>query len=112
PGSIGKSEAESCTIKKNVYRRKQVMVDFAKDLQGKVAVVTGGGGVLCGAMAKELGKYGVKVVILNRTPEKGRKVADDIVAGGGTAEALARDVLDGDSIRQAAEYVQEKYGVC
>ena len=44
------------------------------DLTGKVAVITGGGGALCGAMAEALGAAGVKVAILdiNRENDRGQ----------------------------------------
>ena len=58
---------------------------MSNNLQGKVAVVTGGGGILCGAMAKELARHGVAVAILNRTLSKAEKVAHEIVISGGKA---------------------------
>ena len=53
------------------------------DLTGKVAVVTGGGGILCSVMAKALAKAGAKVAILDLRAEAAEKVAEEIVADGG-----------------------------
>ena len=53
------------------------------DLSGKVAVVTGAGGVLCSDMAKTLARAGAKVALLNRTLSKAQVHADAIVAEGG-----------------------------
>ena len=64
------------------------------DLSGKVAVVTGAGGVLCSEFAKVLARAGAKVALLNRTQEKAQKVADAIKAEGGTAIAYGCNVLD------------------
>ena len=44
-------------------------------LEGKVAVVTGGGGVLCGAMSRALGRAGAKVAVLDLFPEAAQQVA-------------------------------------
>ena len=59
-----------------------------ENLKGKVAAVTGGSGVLCSAMAKELGRLGVKVAI-NRNNKTGQEVVDQIRnAGGGSPVRL------------------------
>jgi NAD(P)-dependent dehydrogenase (short-subunit alcohol dehydrogenase family) len=79
-------------------------------LEGKVAVITGGGGVLCSAISKGLGKAGVKVAILDLFPEGAQKVADEITADGGDALAVKCDVLDKKSIEEAAATVVAKYG--
>lgn len=88
------------------------MLPLNQNLKGKVAVVTGGGGVLCGCMAKELGRQGMKVAILNRTYEKAVKVVDEIKAAGGEAIAIECDVLSVESVKRAEEIVSAEYGSC
>jgi NAD(P)-dependent dehydrogenase (short-subunit alcohol dehydrogenase family) len=88
------------------------MLPLNSNLEGKVAVVTGGGGVLCGCMARELGRQGMKVAILNRTYEKAVKVVDEIKAAGGEALAIQCDVLSVESVKRAEEIVSAEYGSC
>ncbi|MEA3351050.1 MAG: SDR family NAD(P)-dependent oxidoreductase, partial [Chloroflexota bacterium] len=80
------------------------------DLTGKIAVVTGGGGVLCGTMSKALAQAGVKVAVLDIFPKAAQKVVDEIRFNSGEAIAVRCDVLDKASIEQAAETVLEKFG--
>jgi NAD(P)-dependent dehydrogenase (short-subunit alcohol dehydrogenase family) len=79
-------------------------------LEGKVAVITGGGGVLCGALSRALGKAGAQVAVLDIFVEAAQKVVEDIVAEGGKAIAVQCDVLDKASIESARDSVLEAFG--
>lgn len=81
-----------------------------ENLKGKTAVITGGSGVLCSEMAKELARQGVNVAILNRTVEKGALIADAINAEGGKAIAVAADVLNRSSLEASKEKVMSAFG--
>ncbi len=85
-------------------------IDQLFDLKGQVAVVTGGGGVLCGAISRALGKVGVKVAVLDIVPEAAQKVVDDIVAEGGEALAVRCNVLKRESVEAARDAVLERFG--
>ena len=80
------------------------------DLDGCVAAITGGGGVLCSMLAKGLATQGVKVAVLDLMEDAAKKVADEIVADGGDAIAVKADVLDKASVEAARDVVLEKYG--
>ena len=82
------------------------------DLTGRVAVVTGAGGVLCSELAKVLARAGAKVALLNRTYEKAQLVADEIEAEGGMARAYACDVTDRDRCEAVAAEVLKDLGPC
>jgi len=79
-------------------------------LPGKVAAVTGGGGVLCGTMSRALGRIGAKVAVLDLFEEAAQKVADDIVNEGGEAIAVQCDVLDRASLEAARDAVLARFG--
>jgi len=82
------------------------------DLTGKVAVVTGAGGVLCSVMAKDLARAGAKVALLNRTYEKAKAVEDAILAEGGIAKAYSCNVLDKHMLEDVAKQVEADFGPC
>ena len=81
-------------------------------LNGKVAVVTGGGGVLCGIMAKALAKAGAKVAILDLRAEAAEAVAEEIRAEGGVAMGLSANVLELASLQEAEAKISAEYGPC
>lgn len=83
---------------------------FDVDLKGKTAVVTGGGGVLCGAFAKAIAACGAKVAILDLRKESADKVAEEIVKDGGVAMGVAANVLEKESLLAAKKEVNDKYG--
>ncbi len=82
------------------------------DLNGKVAVITGGGGVLCSVMAKAVAACGAKVAILDLKAEAAEAVAAEIVAEGGNAIGVAANVLERASLEAAHEEVLAKLGAC
>ena len=82
------------------------------DLSGKVAVVTGGAGVLCSEFAKALAVCGAKIAILGRTLSKAETVVSEIAALGGEAIAVSVDVTDSASVKAAHAEVLERLGPC
>ncbi len=85
-------------------------LDTLFSLQGQVAVVTGGTGVLGGAMARGLATAGAKVGVLGRRAEQAAQVVATIEAHGGEAMALAADVLDPAQLQAAGAAVIERWG--
>jgi NAD(P)-dependent dehydrogenase (short-subunit alcohol dehydrogenase family) len=79
-------------------------------LRGKVAVVTGGTGVLGGAIAHGLAAAGAQVAILGRRAALAADVAEGINAAGGTAMPLPADVLDKDQLTEARTALLERWG--
>ena len=63
------------------------------DLNGRVAIVTGGNGGIGLAMAKGLAEAGAAVLIGGRSVEKNEQAVDEIVAAGGQAASIVADVL-------------------
>ena len=83
------------------------------DLKGKVAVVTGGSGVLCSEFCRALGKAGAKVVVAGIDPkEKGDAVVEEIVKNGGEAMNVYMNVLDKDQLKECHELILKTYGPC
>ncbi len=85
---------------------------YKPNLEGKVAVVTGGAGVLCREFAKALAVCGARVAILGRTLSKAEAVAEEICQMGGVAIAVSVDVTNAESVKAAHEEVLERLGKC
>ena len=79
-------------------------------VKDKIAVVTGGGGILCKSMAKALAMHGAKVAILDLRKEASEAAASEIVAEGGIAIGLECNVLVKDSLETACAAIIKEYG--
>ena len=82
------------------------------DLRGKVAVVTGAGGILCAMFSRALASAGARVAVLDLNEAAARKVAEEINADGGTAAAYACNVLDKASMEACHQQVLAELGPC
>jgi NAD(P)-dependent dehydrogenase (short-subunit alcohol dehydrogenase family) len=79
-------------------------------LEGRVAAVTGGGGHVCGEMARAFGRAGCKVAVLDLRAEKAQSVAEQIRAAGGTAIGVQLDATVKASFEGALEQITETFG--
>lgn len=82
------------------------------DLSGKVAVITGAGGVLCGMFAEAVARCGAKVALLDIDQEKAGEIARNIESEGFAAKAFLCNVLDSSSLAAAHETVKKNLGSC
>jgi NAD(P)-dependent dehydrogenase (short-subunit alcohol dehydrogenase family) len=80
------------------------------DLTGKVAVVTGGNGILGRSFCAALCGKGAKVVILGRKKESGDAVVAELKANGGEASFIVCDVLNMDRLNEVKEEILATYG--
>lgn len=76
----------------------------------RVAVVTGGGGVLCSAIAKGLARDGATVVLLDLALDKTKAVAESIRSEGGNAMAIQINILDRRDLDATATTILDRYG--
>lgn len=80
------------------------------DLSGKVAVLTGGAGVLCSTIARALGDCGAQIVILDIAEEAANKLSGELKEKGIDCLAIRTDVLDKEDLKRAAEKTMETFG--
>jgi len=80
------------------------------DLKDKVIAITGGGGVLCGVMAKSLAKAGAKVAVLDLAEDAAKKVVDEIETQAGTAIVVVCNVLKKETLEAAKEKILAELG--
>ncbi|MBN1795364.1 MAG: SDR family oxidoreductase [Sedimentisphaerales bacterium] len=79
------------------------------DVKDKVIAITGGGGVLCGEMAKALAVAGAKIAVLDLLEQAADKVAEEITSAGGTAVSVKCNVLEKSDVEQSAEAIIKKF---
>jgi NAD(P)-dependent dehydrogenase (short-subunit alcohol dehydrogenase family) len=80
------------------------------DFSSKVAVITGGGGVLCGTLARGLAQCGARVAVLDILLAAAEEVAGEITRAGGQAIPVQADVLDKQSLQGAVQAVHKAFG--
>jgi NAD(P)-dependent dehydrogenase (short-subunit alcohol dehydrogenase family) len=95
-------------IHEDTAMKSNIMKQF--DLNGTVAVITGGGGALCGTMARGLAGLGVKVAILDLSLENAKKQESAILGEGGTARAWACNVLDEKQLAEVYNEIKDLWG--
>ncbi len=82
------------------------------EFNGKLAVITGAGGVLCGMFAKSLAAAGAKVAVLDLNLAAAEAVANEICEAGGIAKAYQCNVLQKDSLEECHKAVLADFGPC
>jgi NAD(P)-dependent dehydrogenase (short-subunit alcohol dehydrogenase family) len=81
------------------------------NLKDKVAIITGGSGIICSSMAKSLAAQGVKTVILGRNKEAADAVAIEIENTFGTSSiGVSANVLDKASLEAVKKEIHDKFG--
>lgn len=81
-------------------------------LKDKVAVVTGGGGVLCATMARTLARNGAKVAVLDLNEQAANQIAKELTQAGHDAIGVKANVLDVESLIAARKSVLDQLGPC
>ncbi len=82
------------------------------DYSGKVVVVTGAGGLICGAMARAFAQSGAKVAALDLNEEAVKKLADELKADGYICEGYKANVLEVESLEAVHQAVLKDLGEC
>jgi NAD(P)-dependent dehydrogenase (short-subunit alcohol dehydrogenase family) len=89
---------------------KKSDIQSSFDLSGKVAVITGGAGVLCTTMGTALAEAGVKIAVLDMNAEAAESLAIKLRSAEAEAIGIACNVLEKESLEAAAQGVMAKYG--
>ena len=82
------------------------------DYSGKVVVITGAGGLICGAMARAFAQSGAKVAALDLNEEAVKALADELKAAGLVCEGYKANVLDPEGLEQVHQAVLHDLGPC
>ncbi len=81
-----------------------------RGLEGKAAIVTGGGGGIGGAICRRLAEAGAKVGVFDLALEAAGRTVDAIASGGGTAKAFQVDITDHAAVTRAVEAFERDIG--
>ena len=82
------------------------------DYTGKVVVVTGAGGLICGAMARAFAQSGAKVAALDLNEDAVKKLADELKAEGYICEGYKANVLEPEALEAVHQAVLQDLGPC
>ncbi|MBE6780644.1 MAG: SDR family NAD(P)-dependent oxidoreductase [Ruminococcaceae bacterium] len=82
------------------------------DYSGKVVVVTGAGGLICGAMARAFAQSGAKVAALDLNEEAVKKLADELKAEGYICEGYKANVLEAEALEEVYTAIKTDLGEC
>ena len=80
------------------------------DLNGKVALITGGAGVLGSNMAKVLAEHGANVGIMGLTAAEAATAVNEIIKNGGKSFPVTANVLNKESLEQVKDFILKEYG--
>jgi NAD(P)-dependent dehydrogenase (short-subunit alcohol dehydrogenase family) len=81
-------------------------------LEGKTAVVIGGTGELCGAMAVAMARAGAEIALVGRNEEKATARLNEIESAGGNGYFVATDVASREGLESLLEAVVTRSGQC
>ena len=91
---------------------KMIQLPINIDYSGKVVVVTGAGGLICGAMARAFAQSGAKVAALDLNEEAVKKLADELSAEGFICKGYKANVLDPEALEEVHKAVVADLGTC
>ena len=87
-------------------------LSLTHDFTGKVVVVTGAGGVLCGDMARAYAQAGAKVAALDLNEEAVKKLADEVCAEGFVMKGYKANVLEAEALEEVHQQILADLGPC
>ncbi|MBT62816.1 MAG: dehydrogenase [Puniceicoccaceae bacterium] len=79
-------------------------------LENQIAIITGGGGVLGGAIARQLAAEGATIILFDIRAEFAGKNAESVIGAGGAAEAVGLDITNADDVRAKVDDVFARHG--
>jgi NAD(P)-dependent dehydrogenase (short-subunit alcohol dehydrogenase family) len=84
--------------------------DHARQLEGKVAVITGGGGGIGAEAARLFARHGALLAVTDLRLDAAARVVEELAKAGATAEAFAMDVSDEPSVESTMARIVERFG--